>query len=199
MNDSGFAKRIVVWDFFSQRQKSNSGAVDYKWKVGIWLNYQLRFVSLRDMYKDIDIPFDEIRGVQIIEDGITKHTGSAIGYGMIAVGSTKSREVSTGVNVMIITGDNNGGAKAHTLILYKAQIGVSAKTPKSHEDYKCLMECAHSIVYEIENIIHNSQSTEQKKEKELLEAGLKQCPYCSEKILATAKKCKHCGEWLDSK
>ena len=23
------------------------------------------------------------------------------------------------------------------------------------------------------------------------------CPYCDEEILATAKKCKHCGEWLD--
>lgn len=25
----------------------------------------------------------------------------------------------------------------------------------------------------------------------------KKCPYCSEEILATAKKCKHCGEFLD--
>ena len=24
-----------------------------------------------------------------------------------------------------------------------------------------------------------------------------QCPYCGEKILTTAKKCKHCGEWLE--
>ena len=24
----------------------------------------------------------------------------------------------------------------------------------------------------------------------------KQCPYCGEKVLATAKKCKHCSEWL---
>lgn len=25
----------------------------------------------------------------------------------------------------------------------------------------------------------------------------KNCPYCSEEILSTAKKCKHCGEWLE--
>lgn len=25
----------------------------------------------------------------------------------------------------------------------------------------------------------------------------KRCPYCGEEILAIAKKCKHCGEWLD--
>jgi len=27
----------------------------------------------------------------------------------------------------------------------------------------------------------------------------KQCPFCGEEILSTAKKCKHCGEWLDGK
>lgn len=27
---------------------------------------------------------------------------------------------------------------------------------------------------------------------------VKKCPYCAEEILADAKKCKHCGEFLDS-
>jgi len=30
-----------------------------------------------------------------------------------------------------------------------------------------------------------------------MEKETKACPYCWEEILATAKKCKHCGEFLD--
>ena len=26
---------------------------------------------------------------------------------------------------------------------------------------------------------------------------MKNCPYCGKEILAVAKKCKHCGQWLD--
>ena len=30
-----------------------------------------------------------------------------------------------------------------------------------------------------------------------MEQQTKNCPYCGEEIMATATKCKHCGEWLD--
>jgi len=29
------------------------------------------------------------------------------------------------------------------------------------------------------------------------EKNTKKCPYCDEEIAAAAKKCKHCGEWLE--
>jgi hypothetical protein len=29
--------------------------------------------------------------------------------------------------------------------------------------------------------------------------SIKNCPYCGEEILSTAKKCKHCDEWLEEK
>ena len=32
-----------------------------------------------------------------------------------------------------------------------------------------------------------------------MEQETKRCPYCGEEILAIAKKCKHCGEWLSEK
>jgi len=31
----------------------------------------------------------------------------------------------------------------------------------------------------------------------LQQTGISKCPYCSEQIQADAKKCRHCGEWLD--
>ena len=30
-----------------------------------------------------------------------------------------------------------------------------------------------------------------------MESNTKRCPYCGEEILGVAKKCKHCGEWLE--
>lgn len=37
------------------------------------------------------------------------------------------------------------------------------------------------------------------KTEDIVNKQTKECPYCGEEILSIAKKCKHCGEWLDNK
>lgn len=34
---------------------------------------------------------------------------------------------------------------------------------------------------------------------EVVETDRQQCPYCKEEIAFGARKCKHCGEWLDAR
>lgn len=52
-------------------------------------------------------------------------------------------------------------------------------------------------IYFIDKNYNNKKKSAQ---KELIETNMEQetknCPYCGEEIMATAKKCKHCGEWL---
>jgi predicted RNA-binding Zn-ribbon protein involved in translation (DUF1610 family) len=53
----------------------------------------------------------------------------------------------------------------------------------------------HTVNMSVTN--QNEQSNNNKNEENIeTTSGVKQCPYCGEEVLAAAKKCKHCKEWL---
>ena len=52
------------------------------------------------------------------------------------------------------------------------------------------------IVLLIVGYMRKSQSTVSIED---MNTNTKLCPCCGEKILTTAKKCKHCGEWLENR
>ena len=197
MERNGFTKQIVAYDFLSEHDKKwgQTGFI-HIFYVGIWVNYDKQKVVLRiekDVWKVTVLRFSKIQSVELIEDGYSKITGAAIGYGGIAVGSAKVTEIIEGLYVKIVAGDIRTGAETYYLKLYEQSF--SSKFDKSSSIYKSIEVCARAIVDEIKIIIHNSESTKPKNS----EGDMKQCPYCSEEILATAKKCKHCGEWFEGK
>jgi hypothetical protein len=202
MRNCGYTKHVVVYDFISgvTKWKVDLSGDQYEWTVGIWLNYQKQLVALRpekNTWKEIVVPFDKIRRVEVIENGYSKTNFSAVGYGAVTIGSATTKEFNRGLQIRIVVGDFSTGTQSYFLKLWDPIFGH--KFNKSDPHYKSIEECARSIVDEFKNIIQYSQTTKPEKEERLIEKDKKQCPYCGEEILATAKKCKHCSEWLDSK
>ena len=155
MSNRGFTKRIVVYDFFSEWHKKKW--YQDEWTVGVWLDYQKKMVALRPdkgTWDEIDVPFDKIQSIEIVGDEYSKITGGAVGYGGFAVGSAKSREISKGLQVRLVSGDINTGTRAYYLKLYEPK--HISKLDKSSKHYRCIEECARSIVDEIENIIRHT-------------------------------------------
>ena len=155
MIGSGFTKRIVVYDFLSERAKISVGEMFmHWWTVGLWLDYTKQIIAFRlgrDTWEEIIVPFNKIQSVEALEDGYAITTGGAIGYGGFAVGGAKTKEISQGLQVRIVTGDIQTGTKAYFVNLYDPKYG--AKLNKSDPDYKAIQECARSIADEIGNII----------------------------------------------
>jgi len=155
MDELGYTKRKVVYDFLSSNIQNEVIGLKYWWTVGIWLNYNEKKMILRTERENWTakvIRFSKIQSVEMIEDGYTVTSGSAIGFGGIAVGSATSTSYVKGLKVRIVTGDMNTGTEAYFINLYDPAWG--AKFDKSDPRYKSIQECARSIADEIINIIN---------------------------------------------
>jgi hypothetical protein len=80
---------------------------------------------------------------------------------------------------------NEGRERLHTEPGYRAQSG-QAGAPQNLEPPDNWL--SHPLV---------SAKPNQKQDANQAAANVRPCPYCGEEILAVAKKCKHCGEFLD--
>lgn len=202
MYECGYTKRVVAWDFLTKIEQNANNLLGrrHHFTVGIWLNYKKQLMSLRvdrSNWDAIYFPFHKIQSVEVIEDGkIKTRFGGVILSGVILGGST-SKEFSIGLQVRIVIGDMSNGTKAYFLNLFDPIFG--AKREKNDSEYMAIQECARTIADEINIIMQNSHSAKPQIEKEHSKRDIRQCPYCSEEILSTAKKCKHCGEWLEVK
>ena len=166
----GFTKRIVAYDFIqngiSAKKIKNmvvqNDGLRNSFTVGIWLNYQKRMMALRldrETQKEIEISFDKVQNFEIIENGYTKFSGGAVGYGGIAIGGGKSKDISTGLQVRIVSGDINTGTQAYLVKLIDPIIRAGfniGKCDKSNPYYQDVQECARSIADEIENILRHA-------------------------------------------
>ena len=152
MNNRGFTKRIIVYDFVKGFAESQS--------VGIWLNYPKQSMGLRldNKAKDvIEISFEKIKKVQIIEDEYFATNSGLLGVpvGPVLIGgsSATSKGRSKGLQVRIETWDKYTGPKPYFLKLYNPPGSISKSDPM----YKAIQECARSIVGECENIMRHSE------------------------------------------
>ena len=156
MDSLGFKKRIVSYDFLSEESKKSHHeygmVIDHS--VGLWVNYQKQLIALRldkDDWNEIIIPFDKIQKVEIIEDGFVKTKGSAVGYGNVAIGRSRSESKSTGLQVRIVTGDIKSGTKTYFVKILDIEWG---SVSQSHPSHKARQECAKTISDELEIIMN---------------------------------------------
>jgi len=161
MKNRGFTKRIVIWDFLPEKVTYQLlSPVESLLTMGIWVNFKDRLISFRknrDSWEETDIYFDKIIDVQINEDGFTRTIGASIG-GTLRLGAAKSQQISTGIQVRIVSGDQINGTKSEIIDLYKVQVESNANTGKLNNSspiYKAIMDCTQSIVDEINYMSQN--------------------------------------------
>ena len=151
MASRGFTKRLVVYDFFSERHKRQ--ASPHWYTVGLWFNYPEKLIALRldrDTWKEVIVPFGIIReydkdeGVDIIDHPFIDHSGLTGGGG-----------ISKKLHIKIVTGDIQTGITSYVVKLYDPMYGAKLKI--SDPIYKSILECKNAIYYELNNIISFNQ------------------------------------------
>ena len=160
MNKLGFSRRITVYDFFSDYEKKsvNTLGCQYRWKVGIWLNYQKKLIALwadRDACKEIVIPFDKILGIEMIEDGSILIAGGIVVIEPVETVNDTAKEINKGLQVKIIAGEA-GGTNRHAKG-YILHLSDPVNDAKFNMFNKCIKECAWSIVKEIITVMNGTK------------------------------------------
>ena len=152
MDDGGFTKRIIVYDFFSENNKKSVKEINlHHWAVGIWIDYQKQLVALRldhICWDEIVLPFDKIQSVEIIVDGATVATEGLLG-------GIRTNDVCNAYQVRIVAGDISSGTKAYILKLWapnRSGIYGGLYYPNNQNCRAAIQECAKSIQDEINNI-----------------------------------------------
>ena len=157
MYDRGFTRRIVVFDFFSEHYKDTYKYNElHVYSIGIWINQKEQLIALhlnRDSWNEVIIPFHKFQKAEILEDGFVRTSGVGVSGDFVGVGTAKSKEKSTGIQVRVVEGDVSSGIKSHILKLYDPLPG--GRIDKSEPFYKSILECAKSIEDEIDLIIQN--------------------------------------------
>jgi len=158
MKELGFTERIVVYDFFLQPTKTRirSGfGWEHWWTVGVWINNREERIALRtnkNSWEEIVVPFGKIKDVYILPDEYTKTHFGGVVVGGFVFGSSKSKGISKGMQVVIVVGDDTHGIEPYYLNLYDS--AYSGKLNQSNPDYQAIVVCAQSIYNKINNIMN---------------------------------------------
>jgi hypothetical protein len=148
MEELGCTNWITVFEILNENSVFVDPGFKYCWSVGIWLNYDERFIVLRedkDSWEERIIPFDNIQSVEIIVDGHTQGITRGIGVYGVFLGGTKFKEIIERLQVRIVAGNSTRGTKSYILNLYD-----STTFPKGiNPNFEIIQECARRIVDEI--------------------------------------------------
>ena len=182
MRSQGFTKRIITYDFFHGGYRAFAAPNSF---VGVWFNYPKKLAAFRILkgsgYKIWQIvvaiclfpfgllalmvknnrwyghvvPFHSIQSAEIIGSEYSVFRGHGIEIGPISTLRGKVKTIPQELQVRISTGDMQKGFQTYILMLHKR--GYGTWYDMDSVEYRCIKDCAQSIVDEIANIIRHTE------------------------------------------